>query len=291
MGFSRGEKIFGVINVMLLTLLAFASLYPFIYTVSISLSTAAEANRDGFHIWPGEVTLSAYKMVFSNPNLLTGYMNTLFRTIVGTILSIIFTCLCAYPLSKKSLPHRGMFTFIIMFTMLFGGGIIPAYLLIKNIDLINNIWVYVIPGLTGAFNVIIVKNFFESIPESLSESASIDGAGDFYILFNIYMPLSKPVLATVTLWTAVGHWNAWFDALIYVNDENKQVLMTFLRRIVIEGSTQMMEKGVVNPDMTTFTPETIKAATVIVTILPILILYPFLQKYFVKGIMLGGVKG
>lgn len=291
MGSSKGERIFGVINVMLLTLLCFASLYPFIYTLTISFSTAAEANREGFHIWPKEVTLTAYKMVFSNPNLLTGYMNTLFRTVVGTLLTVIFTCLCAYPLSKKNLPHRGMFTFIIMFTMIFGGGIIPAYLLIKNIGLINNIWVYVIPMLTGAFNVIIVKNFFESIPESLHESASIDGAGEFYILFNIYMPLSKPVLATITLWTAVSHWNAWFDALIYVNDENKQVLMTFLRRIVIEGSTQMMEKGLVNPDMANFTPDTIKAATVIVTILPILIVYPFLQKYFVKGIMLGGVKG
>lgn len=288
---SRGEKIFNIVNILLLTLLCFASLYPFIYTLSISLSTAAEANRDGFHVWPKEVTLTAYKMVFSNPNLLTGYANTLFRTIVGTVLTVIFTCLCAYPLSKKNLQHRGTFIFIIMFTMLFGGGIIPTYLLIQKVGLINSIWVYVIPMLVGAFNIILVKNFFESIPESLHESASIDGAGEFYILFKIYMPLSKPVLATITLWTAVTHWNAWFDALIYVNDENKQVLMTFLRRIVIEGSTQMMEKGIVNPDMSSFTPETIKAASVIVTILPILIFYPFVQKHFVKGIMLGGVKG
>jgi putative aldouronate transport system permease protein len=145
--------------------------------------------------------------------------------------------------------------------------------------------------LTAAFNIIIVKNFFQSIPQSLAESAQIDGASDYYILFKIYMPLSKPVLATITLWTAVTHWNMWFDALLYINSESKLTLQMFLRRIVIEGSTEMIQKGIVNPDMMSFTPETIKAATVVVTILPILLFYPFIQKYFVKGIMLGGVKG
>lgn len=288
---TKGEKIFNVFNIIILGALAISTVYPFIYMVSISLSTAAEASRDGFHLWPGEISLTAYKMVFTNPEILWGYINTVGRTVIGTFLTVIVTCMCAYPLSKKHLPHRSLITFIIMFTMLFNGGLIPAYLLVKNLGMIDSYLVYILPMLTAAFNIIIVKNFFQSIPESLAESASMDGASDYYILFRIYMPLSKPVLATITLWTAVANWNMWFDALLYINTEKKLTLQMFLRRIVIEGSTEMIQKGVVNPDMASFTPATIQAATVIVTILPILLFYPFIQKYFVKGIMLGGVKG
>lgn len=288
---TKGEKIFNVFNIIILSCLGVCSLYPFLYILTLSFSTAAEASRSGFHLWPGEVSFTAYKMVFTNPEILIGYLNTVGRTVVGTILTVIVTCMAAYPLSKKHLPHRGLITFIIMFTMLFSGGLIPAFLLIKNLDMIDSYLVYILPSLTSAFSIIIVKNYFQSIPESMAESAAMDGASDFYTLFKIYMPLSKPVLATITLWTAIAHWNMWFDALIYMNSESKLTLQLFLRRIVVEGSTAMVEKGLVNPDMASFTPETIKAATVIVTILPILLLYPFLQKYFLKGIMLGGVKG
>ena len=285
------ERVFNVFNLVLLGLIGLTTLYPFVYTVSLSFSTAAEANREGLHLYPEEISFLSYRMVLSNPNILTGYLNTLFRTIVGTFLTVLVTCMFAYPLSKQDLPQRSLITFLVLFTMLFGGGLVPTYLLIRNIHLIDSLWVYILPGLTSAFNIIIVRNFFQSIPESLRESASIDGASDVRILFQIYMPLSKPVLATVSLWTAVTHWNAWFDALLYINSESKQVLQMFLRRIVIENSTQLIEKGLVNPEVTQFTPETIKAATVIVTILPILLVYPFVQRYFVKGIMLGGVKG
>jgi len=288
---SRGERIFNVVNLLLLGFLGLLALYPFVYTASISVSTAAEAGRDGLHLFPREVSLTAYEMVFNNPEIVTGYINTLFRTVVGTALTLVVTCLCAYPLSKRDLPHRGTFTFVILFTMIFQGGLVPTYLLIKNVGLIDSVWVYVLPMLTSAFNVIIVKSFFQSIPDSLAESASIDGASDFRTLFQIYIPLSKPVLATVALWTAVMHWNMWFDALLYVNSESKQVMQMILRRIVIENSTDLIEKGLVNPDITLFTTDTIKAATVVVTILPILLVYPFVQRYFVKGIMLGGVKG
>lgn len=288
---SRGELAFNVVNVLFLGVLAFSTLYPFIYVLSMSLSTQAEASRDGFHLYPAEVTLTAYKMVFSNPEILTGYLNTLFRTIIGTLLTVTLCCMCAYPLARKDMPHRGMFTFLIVFTMLFHGGLVPTYLLIKNVGLLNNRWVYILPMCVQAFNVIIIKNFFQEIPESLAESAAIDGAGDWRVLFQIYMPLSKPVLATVALWSAVAHWNSWFDGLIYITDDRKQVLQIFLRRIVVESNTLLLEKGLVNPDMTQFTPETLKSATIIVTVVPILLLYPFLQKYFVKGIMLGGVKG
>lgn len=288
---SIGEKLFDTSNIFLLGILGLTAIYPFIYTVTISLSTAAEASREGLHFFPRQISFYAYKIVFSNPDIFWGYSNTLFRTIVGTALKILFTAIFAYPLSKPYLPHRKTITFLIMFTMLFSGGLVPMYLLYLNIDLIDNIWVYVIPALTSPFDVIIIKSFFQQIPESYAESAAIDGAGPWRTLFHIYIPLSKPVLATVALWTAVFHWNMWFDSMLFINTETKNTMQLFLRRIVIEGSTELVEKGIVNPDVVQYTPETIKAATVVITIIPILIVYPFLQKYFVKGITLGGVKG
>jgi len=276
--------------VFVLGLVALLCLYPFIYTLSISLSSATEASRDGFHFFPKDVSLISYKVVLSNPNILTGYVNTVMRTVVGTVLTLLLTCVAAYPLSRREMPHRSMITFIIVFTMLFNGGMVPGYLLIKKLGMINSMWALVLPSVITAFNVIIVKNFFQSLPESLIESARIDGAGEWTVLLRIYLPLSKPVLATVALWTAVAHWNAWFDALLYITDDKKQVLQTFLQRIVIESSTELMELGISDTSMMEFTSETIKAATIIVTILPIICVYPFVQKYFVKGIMLGGVK-
>lgn len=287
---STGEKIFGMFNMILLGLVALLCLYPFVYTLTISLSTATEAGRDGFHFYPKEISLTSYKVVLSNPDIVTGFMNSVVRTILGTVLTLLATCVAAYPLSRREMPHRSMITFIIVFTMLFGGGMVPGYLLIKKLGLINTVWVLVVPGMLSAFNIIIVKNFFQSLPESLIESARMDGAGEWRILFQIFIPLSKPVLATVALWSAVAHWNAWFDAMLYITDDSKQVLQTFLQRIVIESGTRMMELGITNTQVLTFTAETIKAATIIVTILPIICVYPFVQKYFVKGIMLGGVK-
>ena len=290
MRLSRGEKVFNVANIIVLGAVGLLCLYPFLYTLSISLSSATEASRAGFHFFPRQVTFLSYKMVLSDPSILTGYLNTLLRTTLGTVLTLVATCVAAYPLSRREMPHRAMITFLIIFTMLFGGGTVTSYLLIKGLGMINTVWALVVPGLITAFNVIIVKNFFQSLPESLIESARIDGAGEWTILFRIYLPLSKPVLATVALWTAVAHWNAWFDAMLYITDDRHQVLQTFLQRIVIQSSTQMIELGVTDSQMMQFTGETIKAATIIITILPIVCCYPFIQKYFVKGIMLGGVK-
>lgn len=287
---SPGEKLFNVCNIVCLGVVGLLCLYPFVYTVSISLSTATEATREGFHLWPREVSWASYKMVLSNPNIVTGYVNTIIRTLVGTFLTVIATCVAAYPLARKDMPHRALLTFLIVFTMLFGGGIVPSYLLIKKLGMLNTMASLVLPTMLTAFNIIIVKNFFQAIPDSLSESASIDGAGHWRILFQIYLPLSKPVLATVALWSAVAHWNSWFDALLYITDDNKQVLQTFLQRIVIESSTELMELGITDTAVIEYAEETIKAATIVITILPIVCVYPFLQKYFVKGIMLGGVK-
>ncbi len=288
---TRGENLFNVCNICFLMGVVLVSLYPFIYTLTISLSTAAEANRTSLHLFPREISFAAYRMVLTTPEVGIGYINTLLRTILGTGLTLLLTCMCAYPLSRPQMPHRRLITFLVLFTMIFDGGMVPAYLLVKNLNLINTIWALVLPMAVTAFNVIIVKNFFQQIPESLYEAARIDGASEFAILFRIFIPLSKPVLATVALWTGVMHWNQWFDALLFITDDRRQVLQIFLQRIVIEGSTAMIDMGMTDASVLDYTPETVKAATVIVTILPIILLYPMVQKYFVKGIMLGGVKG
>ncbi len=287
---SIGDVFFDVTNITLLTLLALSCIYPFIYTLSISLSTAVEASRDGLHLYPKDVSFVAYEMVLNNPDIISGFFNSVLRTVLGTTLSVLAVCIAAYPLSRKEMPLRTNLIFFILFTMLFSGGMIPSYLLIKNLGLLNSIWALVLPGALSAFNIIIVKNFFQSLPESFVEAARLEGANEFQILFKVYMPLSKPVLATVALWSMVGHWNSWFDALIYITDDKKQVLQIFLQRIVIESNTALMEMGVTDVSASDFTPATIKAATVIITILPIICVYPFIQKYFAKGIMLGGVK-
>jgi putative aldouronate transport system permease protein len=288
---SRGENIFAVFNYIMLTLLAITTLYPFIYILTMSLSTTLEAIKPGFHLYPKEISLTSYQMVFKNKEIIVGYGNTIFRTVAGVVTTLIVTSMFAYPLSKDYMPNRKLFTFITLFTMLFSGGLIPTYLLMRNLHLINNRLVFILPGLVGAYNVIVLKSFFKSIPESLPESAKIDGANEFVVLFRIILPLSKPVLATLALWTAVSHWNAWFDAMIYINSYSKQVLQFFLQKILIENNQDLIQQGLVDPDRMTFTPETIKAATIVITILPILFVYPFVQKYFVKGIMLGSVKG
>jgi len=287
---TRGERIFNVCNITILGVVALMALYPFVYTISMSLSSAAEAMRSGLHLYPREISLTSFEMVLANPQIVSGFINSLQRTVAGTALTLFFTCLTAYPLARRELPHRGPLLFLILFTMIFSGGIVPNYLLIKNLGLIDSLWALILPQMLTAFNVIVMKNFFQSIPESLAESAKIDGASEFNILARIYVPLSKPVLATVGLWTAVAHWNHWFDAMLYITNDENQVLQTFLQRIVIESSVEMIEQGLVDPSVTQFTPETIKAATVVVTVLPMLLIYPFVQKYFVKGIMLGGVK-
>ena len=287
---TRGERIFNVCNMTILGVVALMALYPFVYTISMSLSSAAEAMRSGLHLYPREISLTSFEMVLANPEIVSGFSNSVLRTVAGTALTLFFTCLTAYPLARRELPPRGPLLFLILFTMIFSGGIVPNYLLIKNIGLIDSLWALILPQMLTAFNVIVMKNFFQSIPESLAESAKIDGASEINILARIYVPLSKPVLATIGLWTAVAHWNHWFDAMLYITSDGNQVLPTFLQRIVIESSIEMIEQGLVDPSVTQFTPETIKAATVVVTVLPMLLIYPFVQKYFVRGIMLGSVK-
>lgn len=287
---SRGERIFDRCNVIFLTLIGLSALYPFLYIITLSVATMPDVARGGLLIIPKEISWAAYEMVFADEGIKRGFLNAVLRTGLGTLATLLMTSLVAYPLSRPQMPWRRQISFYIIFTMLFSGGIVPKFIVVQNLGLIDTVWALVLPVMLTAFNVIILKNFFQQIPASYEEAARIDGAGDFTILFRIFIPLSKPALATIALWTCVFHWNSWFDAMLYITSEDKQVLQIFVQRVVIESSVKDMQFGVENVDRAKFSPDALKSATVVVTILPILLLYPLLQRYFIKGINLGGVK-
>lgn len=266
---------------------AIVTIVPFLQVVTISLSPPEVASAYGLHLFPTKLDFNGYKSILGYDTIWSSYWNTIVRTALGTGLSMLLYIMGAYPLSRKYLPHKKFWTLFIIFTMYFSGGLIPNYLLINNwLGISNTIWSLILPGAVSAYNLIIVRNFFESIPDSLEESAKIDGANDITILFRIVAPLSKPCLATVSLWSIVGHWNSWFDCMLYIREEAKYVLQYTLQRILIDGQIQDIDVTdvVVNTD-------TMKMAALVVSILPIIMLYPFLQKYFTKGVMVGAVKG
>lgn len=273
----------------------FATLYPFWTQIVISLDGAgadSAAYSSGLILFPQQLTFESYKLALEFDALWQGYANTILRTIIGVILSVVFTSLTAYPLSKKDLPGNSIFTGIILFTMLFGGGTIPNYLLIKELGFYNSIWALVIPGMVGTFNVLIMRNFFRAVPTELEESARVDGAGYLRIFTQIVLPLSKSVLATIALWVGVGHWNAWFDSMIYMSDPEKQVLQVVLRKIVIQNNMNDINTVIQNiGNKTEFSGRQLQATVIMFSIIPMVVIYPFIQKYFVKGVMVGAVKG
>ena len=284
-----GDIVFDVINTTLLILICLITLYPFYYLLITSFMPG-DVPMTRLHLYPPKVTLDNYAKVLSDSDIWSGYKNTIARTIVGTVISVILTVATAYPLSKPRLVHRKLFTSFVVITMFVSGGTIPSYLLVKNLGLFNTIWALVLPGAISAYNVVIVRNFYMSIPPALEESAQIDGGNDIQILFKVYLPVCLPVIATVALWVSVGHWNAWFDSLIYMTKSRNQVLQVIMRRVVLEGTTEMLNPDIYEETMHVST-ETIKATTVMVTTIPILVVYPFIQKYFVKGVMVGSLKG
>ncbi|WP_308638073.1 carbohydrate ABC transporter permease [Paenibacillus silvisoli] len=292
---SASDKLIDAIIYFILAIIMLLTLYPFWTQVVISLDgggTDSAAYSSGIVLFPSQLTFGSYKLALQFDELWTGYGYTVLRTVLGVILSIVFTAMTAYPLSKKDLPMNKAFTSIILFTMLFAGGTIPSYLLIKELHLMNTVWALVVPGMIGAINVLIMRNFFRSIPEELEESARVDGAGYMRIFTQVVLPLSKPVLATVALWVGVGHWNAWFDSLIYITDPDKQVLQVVLRKIIIQNNTSDITLLIQNLGKnTSFSGRQLQATVVMFSILPMLIVYPFIQKYFVKGVMIGAIKG
>lgn len=291
---TRGEKIFSVFNYIFLTIFAFSTLYPFLYTLTMSVSTDAAAEQVGLHILPDfkNLNFGPYKMVFKNASIWNAYKYTLFRAVCGTLLSLVVTCFYGYALSRPKLPMKKFFTLFIMITMMFNAGQIPNYLNLKSLGLINNILVYILPYSIVAYNVIIARSFFASLPESLNESAKIDGAGELRIFFQIIVPLSKPIIMTLALWDVVKHWNMWLDSVLYMNDNRKIVVQHYIQRIINEGQTNLItDTAASDGNQIEVTAETIKAASIMVATAPILAAYPFIQKYFVTGVTLGAVKG
>lgn len=283
-----GDKIFIILIYILLAAIMLVVFLPLVYIVSASFSDPQAVISNEVWFLPVRPTLRGYQAVFKNRNILTGFANSFYYMIVGTLVNIVMTVMCAYPLSRKEFTARNKVAMIFVFTMYFSGGLIPSYLLINNwLHLSNTIFALILPGAMSAYTVIIMRNFFESIPDSLEESAKLDGANDVTILFRIMVPLSKASIATIALWSIVYHWNEWFNCMLYMKDEDKYVLQYVLRKILLDGQTQdinMATNVVVNT-------ETMKMATLVVSILPIIMLYPFLQKYFAKGVMVGSVKG
>lgn len=289
---SPSRKAFNVFNIIFMLCMIVITLYPLLYVVFASLSDSNELMKhSGLLLKPVGFSWAAYKAVFLNPNILQGYKNTIIVLISSVAVSMFLTCLAAYVLSRKNVLFNGVITFIIMFTMFFSGGMIPTYLLVNNLGLTNTYWALILPTAISTYNMIIMRTGFAAIPESLEESAKIDGANHFTILFKIVIPLAKPTMAVIMLYYAVACWNSWFNAMIYLQKRRDlQPLQLILRGILIENDTSNMQDGNVGQD-TESIAESIKYAVIVVATLPILAIYPFLQKYFIKGIMIGAVKG
>lgn len=286
-----GERIFRVFNYFFLTVLSLLCLYPMLFVVFVSLSKPhLYMAHSGLLFKPLGISLVSYKGVFANPNIWSGYKNTIWIVVVGVILNIFMTLLGAYFMSRKDVMMGRVITLMILFTMYFSGGMIPRYILMQNLGLINTLWALVLPGLISTYNMIILRTAFAAVPASLEESAKLDGANHYVILFRIMMPLCMPTIAVLILYYGVSHWNAWFDAMLFIRKRNLFPLQTILREILVANDTTSMSQGAGLADVEMMS-QTIQYAVIVVATAPILCLYPFLQRYFVKGVMIGAVKG
>lgn len=285
------DKIFDIINIIILSLFTLIILYPIVNTVAYSFNDGTDALRGGIYLLPRQWSLQNYKTVFNSELLPTAAKISVLRTIIATVSQLFVTALLAYILSRKEFIFKKQLSFIYVLTMYVNGGLIPTFVLYKNLGLTNNFWVYIIPGMVSAFNMIVIRTFMNGIPDSLVESAQVDGAGHFTIFIKIILPLCKPVLATVALFIAVWQWNSWFDAMLYNRTATNLTtlqyeLMKLLSSVMNQGGNAEAMKNAGN----TVSPLTMRAATTVVTALPIVCLYPFLQRYFVTGLTIGGVK-
>lgn len=286
------EMTFDIVNVLFMLIICFVLLYPIWYTVVHSFNDATDAMMGHLYWWPRKFSLDSYKAVFKSNEIFTAFGITAARTLIGTLASVFFTAMVAYGLSKTELIGRKFFMGMGIVTMFFSGGLIPTFLLIKNLNLLDNFLVYILPALFSFYNLIIFQSFFRELPKELEESAKVDGANDFLIFIKIILPLSKAVLATIALFNGVYHWNEYFSGVIYINNTDLQPIQTYLYRIVAEASSsEMMANMPGGVRSSTISSQSIKLATMVVTTFPIVCIYPFLQKYFVKGMLLGSVKG
>lgn len=286
---SMGDRVFLLVVTAITVLILLAVVYPLIFVVSSSFSSGDAVMNGRVLLWPVEPSLEGYTMVFGEKSILTGFRNTFIYTVLGTCINMIMTTLIAFPLSRRRLPARRTIMFFITFTMFFSGGLIPTFLMVERLGMVDTVWAMVVPNAVSTFNMIIMRTYFEnSIPEELGESASLDGCGNFRFLLTIVLPLSAPIVAVLVLYYAVGHWNQYFNALIYLRSTDRISLQLALRNILLanqlssggEGFGEMAKIGL-----------TVKYAVIVVSSLPVIVLYPFIQKYFVKGIMVGAIKG
>lgn len=290
---SVGSRIFDIFNYVFLTLVAVTTILPFVYIIGASFATEYEiATRPMFFI-PQNVSTAAYEFIFSSNKILRGFTNSIFITVCGTAINLFCTVTMAYALSKTRLRGRNFFLNMVIISMFFSGGMIPGYIVIANIlNLSNTYWSVLLPGAISAYNMMIVKNFFQSIPQELEESASMDGCTDIGVLLKIVLPLSLPVLATFGLFYAVGHWNAYFGAMIYMKSaKEKWPLQVLLRELIILSNGSAGDMNAMDPEFIQPPEQSVKMAVIVVSTVPIMLVYPFLQKYFVKGVMVGALKG
>lgn len=289
---TRGQKIFSVFNYALLTLTAVLCLLPLIHVIALSFSDNAAVSGGLVTLWPVRFTWEPYAYVLERSAFWRAFGVTLQRAALGTIVNVLLVILLAYPLSMsgEKLRARTLYVWIFFFTMLFNGGLIPTYILIKEIGIMDTLWALILPGAVTVFNLILMLNFFRQVPEELEDAAMIDGAGHWRTLWQIYVPISTPAIATITLFCVVGHWNAWFDGLIYMRDAAHYPLQSYLQTIVVKFDFQTMSATDAQR-LAQLNDRSVKAAQMVVAAVPILLVYPFLQKYFVSGIKLGSVKG
>ena len=290
---SKVEKVFDSFNIILMVILCAAFLYPVLNVLAISMSSSAPILRGEITFYPKQLDFSGYKNVLGNIHIWRAYANTIFVAGVGCILSLAMTCLAAYPMAFGNFYGKRIYTYMVLFTMWFSGGLIPTYLVMTKLNLINSHWALILNFLCAPYYVIVLKSFFQSIPDSLIESAKLDGANDLVCMLKIVLPLSKPALATISLWIIVAHWNNFLSPLMYLNDRNLYTLQVVLHDIVLQASGAMyeMSDAVQAGDGSMTIPQQVQNAVIFVSMVPMLAIYPFVQKYFVKGVMLGSVKG
>jgi putative aldouronate transport system permease protein len=287
---TSGYKVFSIFNYVLLAVICVSCVIPLVHILAVSLSASSPANANLVKLWPVGFNFDAYAKTLNNDNFHNALLVGLERTALGTIVGMSLMILAGYALSKdgRIFKSRSFYTWYFLFTMLFSGGIVPSYMLIRNLDLMNSIWALVLPGAINVFNMVLLMNFFRAVPKELEEASLIDGAGQFRTLWSIFLPISMPALATISLFTMVTHWNSWFDGLLYITDYRKYPLSTFLQTIIVQ-----QDFNKINPDVNelkNISQRTVKSAQIFIGTLPILLVYPFLQRYFVKGIILGAVK-
>ncbi|GIP45547.1 protein LplC [Paenibacillus sp. J45TS6] len=286
-----GGRVFDAFNYVFLGLFGLVTVLPFLYIIGNSFATEAEITARSFFLIPKEFSISAYQYIFSSSTIFRSIGNSIFITVAGTFVNLLFTLTMAYPLSRKDFWGRNVVMNLVIFSMLFGGGMIPTYLVIRGLGLLDSYWALILPGAIGAFNLIVVKNFFQELPAGLEEAARIDGCTDIGVLWRIVLPLSKPVIATFALFYAVGHWNNFFSALLYLTDSAKWPLQIMLRQIVLLSQGTVGDMANLDQNFVQPPEQSIKMAVIVVGTIPILIVYPFLQKHFAKGVLLGSIKG